>query len=82
MITLPNGNLFRTVPSDPVTVEGYIADPTKPNLLIQQFLPCKHRENKICSVCPKSKVKNTRPACKLKGVTTRLTCVGCSKRVP
>lgn len=80
MITLANGNKFRSSPSDPKELEGYSPDPNSPNILVQNFLPCKHRVWKVCSTCPKTKQKNKRPTCKLKRITAALTCVGCSER--
>ena len=82
MITLPDGNRFRTVPSDPLTLEGFTPDPEKPNLLVQDFLPCKYRKFKQCAYCPQTKQKKSRPSCTLKKITTRLTCVGCLERKP
>lgn len=82
MVILPNGDKFRNLPTDPLTLEGYTLDPNNPKLFKQQFLPCKHRVEKQCAVCPKTKERKLRPTCSLKRITTSLTCVGCLERVP
>jgi len=81
MLKLPNGNFYRNKPDDPTEKEGYTLDPDNPKMLIQTFLPCIHRVMRICSTCPRTKTKHTKPSCKLLNITNGLVCVGCSKRV-
>ena len=80
MITLADGNKFRDKVNDPQTLEGYVQDPTNPKILVQQFLPCKHRVQRVCSTCPASRQKKLRPSCVKKKITAALNCVGCLER--
>lgn len=79
MITLPNGNLYRDKPSDPKEREGFILS-TDEKILVQIFLPCKHRTQKACATCPSSPKVKTLPSCTLKHIDRKLNCVGCLQR--
>ena len=81
MLSLPNGNLYRDNPKDPKEKEGFALS-TDGKYLIQIFLPCKHRTQKACSVCPSSPMVKTLPSCTLKGIDRKLNCVGCLQRQP
>ena len=79
MITLINGNKYRTSLRDPITKEGYILD-ADGKTFIQQYLPCKYRHLETCSTCPKTKKSKKYNSCTLKKIKGHLTCVGCSER--
>lgn len=79
MITLVTGDRCRNLPSDPDKLEGYELQ-SDGRTFKQIFLPCKYRYLAKCPICPKHVKKLPRPGCKLKKITSNLTCVGCLER--
>ena len=73
MITLFNGDKYRTHDGDVTELKGYTLEEDE-KTFTQNFLPCKYRYTRACPTCA------GRPSCRLKSIDSFLVCVDCSER--